>query len=263
MHNEPETTDESLLADLDAIDSERAERSKSTPAQKKARNNYMRLYRARLNDPQIRVESRWAANLGQLPESEQKRLADAQEEASFLDWLMAKVDRGVSFCGQGIGTVDKDYPNPVCVYEEIKAWIESGNTFVHSSFPRSMAGLFEDDLAKLDDKELVTYGVKVHITFSIWHHFLENLFVWLVRNRETIDAELLAEVADLIEPGIRGFVEEFEIDIDYNNVGRAFLEYRGRQSEPICGVQTVGLTLTEKQETALVEKQIRESVLGK
>jgi hypothetical protein len=259
-------TDESLLAELDSIDSERSVRSapKSTPAQKKARNNYMRLYRARLNDPQKKIESQWSENLATLPESDRKRLLDAQDEASFLNWLMAKVDRGVSFCGQGIGVVDVDYPNPICVYEEVKAWIESGNTFVHCSFPRSLAGLLESDLQQLDDKEFILYGIKTHISFSIWHHFLENLFVWLMRNQETSNAELLAEVADLIE--MREFAEDIELDLedlDYSLAGRALLEYRGKQSEPVSGIQRTGLTMTEREETELAQREIRKSVLGR
>ena|ERR1700730_14430357 len=261
-----EVTDTSLLDELDAIDTARAERSSgTTAAQRKQRRDYQREYRRVKNDPQKKIESQWAANLAQLSEAEQKRLADAQEECDFLAWLMNKVDRGVSFCGQGIGQVDKDSPNPICVYEEVKAWIESGNTFVHSSFPRSLAGLLESDLQQLEDKEFVLYGIKTHISFSIWHHFLENLFVWLMRNRETIDAELLAEVADLIEPGIREFAKEFELDedIDYNPVGRALLEYRGKQSEPLSGIQRTGLTMTEREETELAQREIRKSVLGR
>jgi hypothetical protein len=252
-----ETTDEDLLDELD-VDG----RPKSTAKEREQRRIYMAKYRKGKNDPQAKIEKLWAANLAALSEPERKRLEDAQEEARFLDWLMAKVDRGVSFCGQGIGLVDVDYPNPICVYEEVKAWIESGNTFVHSSFPRSMAGLFEADLQNLDDKEFILYGIKIHISFSIWHHFLENLFVWLMRNRENVDPELLAEVADVIEPGIREFAKEFELDedIDYNPVGRALLEYRGKQSASVCGVQRTGLTLTLAEEIAQTEREIRKSV---
>jgi len=260
--SENETDFENTEALLDDLDT--SGRPKSTAKEREQRRVYMAKYRKVKNDPQAKIEKLWAANLAQLPEAERKRLLDAEEEAGFLDWLMAKVDRGVSFCGQGIGQVDKDYPNPICVYEEVKAWIESGNTFVHSSFPRSLAGLLESDLQQLDDKEFVLYGIKTHISFSIWHHFLENLFVWLMQNRETIDAELLAEVADLIEPGIREFAKEFELDedIDYNPVGRALLEYRGKESEPVSGVQRTGLTLTLAEEIKQTEREIRKSVLG-
>src|SRR5260370_40905642 len=124
-------TDESLLTELNAIDTERAERSSgSTASQRKARASYMRSYRTVKNDPQKKIEAQWADNLSKLPEAERKRLQDAVEEVLFLDHLMALVERGVGYCGVGIGEVDKDYPNPEAVYEEVLDWISKGNTFV-------------------------------------------------------------------------------------------------------------------------------------
>jgi hypothetical protein len=224
VHNEnelPVDEQSELLADLDSIDSERAERSasKSTPARRKQRALYMSRYRKLKNDPQIRLEQSWAANLSQLSEDERKRLLDAADEVSFLNHLMHLVDRGVSFCGRGVGTVHVDYPDPNEVSEEVKAWLNAGNTFVHSSFPRSMAGLFESDLQKLDDPEFIKYGLKTHITFSIWEHFLSNLSKF---NRRQSGKSIAPANAS--------------------------------------HVQVEGLTQTAKQEAALLEKEIRKQV---
>jgi hypothetical protein len=215
MHNESETTDEALLDELDEIDGERAERSSgSTVKQRKARSTYMRLYRSRLNNPQKKIESQWADNLEKLPEAERKRLLDAADEASFLNRLIALVDRGVGYCGVGIGEVDKDFPDPNVVREEIQSWLDAGNTLLSCEIPRSMVGLFPDELYKTDDKEFRDYGLRVHVSPSTWEHFLKNLRKFNRRQKgestirdtsfvQTILQKTEKEEADQLEKHIR------------------------------------------------------------
>lgn len=156
-------TDESLLAELDSIDGDRAERSSgTTAAQRKARRNYMRGYRSKKaieNSEQAQLEKRWADNLAKLSESDRQRLLNGQEEVRFLNHLMSLVDRGVSFCGRGIGEVHKDFPDPNEVYAEIQSWLEAGNTFAGRS----------------DDECFRDYGLKVHISPSIYERLIKNL----------------------------------------------------------------------------------------
>jgi hypothetical protein len=219
MYNEIQNdTDESLLAEPDSIDSERAERSSSTAAQRKQRAAYMKSWRRKTNDPRVKQETAWAANWQALADAEREALTAKQEDRDLFVWMLGKIARA---------TIQKDFQavehyQPDTLNEIIQDWIADGNFLVGPPIPREMAHLPEVQEMFADDPQFQQFGIHTHLSDMSYEYFQENL--------------------------------------------RKYRRHKSGESPMptnISFVQKTGLSMTEKQEAALVESEIRKSVLGR
>jgi hypothetical protein len=213
MHNESETTDESLRDDPDT-----SGRPKSTAKEREQRRLYMKSWRRKTSDPRTKQEAEWAANWSALSDSEREALTAKQEDCGMFAWLMGKVARCV--IRKDFETIERYQPDTL--NEVIESWIAEGNFLVGPYIPRQMAHLPELQDMFSDDPEFKLYGIRVHLSDMAYECFEENL--------------------------------------------RKYRRHKaGESTVPVNAsyVQSTGLTLTEKQEAALVESEIRKSVLGR
>jgi hypothetical protein len=282
MYNEIQNdTDESLLAELDAIDTERAER-KSTAAERHTRKLYMREFRKKTDSKLKRLQKKWAEAFAQLPDDQRADYLKKQEQMTDLVGLMIDSIRG-------------KFLYPDIIYQEIK---ESGVPIFGSYFSDAdYAEYFAfDDGPKADQfsPDFEKYGLRLTIPESLYSRFLECVILYADKTGES-DPQVLGEAIDVVERDIMALhvstlQEEEKSDftlydiLRFSDVGKAILKYRYPDAprdfygcpvppEDIEDVQRAGnmpkpeqrgqgQPMTQKQEIEQTERAIRKSVLG-